>query len=412
MANTSVTALRFRPKSRTKPLSQAEARDRWLVHRVELAWGFLVLNVLAFAPHASLLPIPSTLGKVITQGALPFALLLALTANRRITIRPSVFLCLVSLLALEAILTALFSQYPKGTGYRTFRYAEFVAVLWVLSAFWDRDDMLLVRAHLKTLLIVMASVIIGFAISPGRALGSGRLAGIIWPIPGTQLAHYSAVVIGITLMMWFCGQMSRNKTIIIVVSSFSILLLTHTRTALVAMIGGVIVGGLSLISASTRVRKVFIGATAVVAVVLTTSSGAITSWLARGQGQKQLMNLSGRTNFWGPLLAYPRNLFQEIFGFGLSNGTFGGLPIDSNWLDSYESQGLFGCIICGLILLFLYVAAAQKERGLKRAIALFLITYCLIASFTEDGFTDTTPYMLDVMLAASLLVPFRITNNQ
>ena len=71
-------------------------------------------------------------------------------------------------------------------------------------------------------------------------------------------------------MMWFCGQMSRNKTIIIVVSSFSILLLTHTRTALVAMIGGVIVGGLSLISASTRVRKVFIGATAVVAVVLTT----------------------------------------------------------------------------------------------------------------------------------------------
>jgi hypothetical protein len=37
--------------------------------------------------------------------------------------------------------------------------------------------------------------------------------------------------------------------------------------------------------------------------------------------------------------------------------------------------------------------------------ALFLTIYCLVASFTEDGFTDATPYLLDLALAASLLVP-------
>jgi hypothetical protein len=35
-----------------------------------------------------------------------------------------------------------------------------------------------------------------------------------------------------------------------------------------------------------------------------------------------------------------------------------------------------------------------------------LVTYCLIASFTEDGFIDPTPYLLELTLAASLLVPY------
>ena len=125
-----------------------------------------------------------------------------------------------------------------------------------------------------------------------------------------------------------------------------------------------------------------------------------------------MYGLSGRTNFWGPLLAFPRNKFQEIFGFGLSNDTFGGLPIDSNWLDSYQNQGLFGVVVCALILLFLYVAAGFHPRGVQRALALFLTTYCLIASFTEIGFTSASPYLLDVAVAASLLVPIVLNREQ
>jgi hypothetical protein len=57
------------------------------------------------------------------------------------------------------------------------------------------------------------------------------------------------------------------------------------------------------------------------------------------------------------------------------------------------------------MLLFLLVSAYFQPRGIQRALALFLVTYCLVASFTEVGFTDVSPYLLELTLAASLLVP-------
>ena len=135
-------------------------------------------------------------------------------------------------------------------------------------------------------------------------------------------------------------------------------------------------------------RKFFATAGAVAAIAIMTLSGFFTAWLARGQGTRADHDLTGRTKVWGPLLAFPRNKFQEIFGFGLSNSSFNGLPIDSNWLSSYQEQGLFGVVVCAAILLFLLVTAYFQPRGVQRALALFLITYCLVASFTEVGFTD------------------------
>jgi hypothetical protein len=41
-----------------------------------------------------------------------------------------------------------------------------------------------------------------------------------------------------------------------------------------------------------------------------------------------------------------------------------------------------------------------------------LITYCFVASFTEIGFTDITPYLLDLTVAASLLAPSVATGGQ
>jgi hypothetical protein len=159
-----------------------------------------------------------------------------------------------------------------------------------------------------------------------------------------------------------------------------------------------------LIVAKERVRKFFAGAGVVAAIAIMTLSSVISTWLARGEGSQQLYQLTGRTKVWGPLLAFPRDKFQEIFGFGLSNSSFNGLPIDSNWLASYQEQGLIGVIICVTILLFLLVIAYFQPRGVQRALALFLVAYCLVASFTEVGFTDASMYLLDLTLAASLLV--------
>ena len=63
-------------------------------------------------------------------------------------------------------------------------------------------------------------------------------------------------------------------------------------------------------------------------------------------------------------------------------------------------------VVCAAILVFLLITAYFQPRGLRRALALFLVTYCLVASFTEVGFTDVSIYLLDLTVAASLLVPF------
>jgi hypothetical protein len=158
------------------------------------------------------------------------------------------------------------------------------------------------------------------------------------------------------------------------------------------------------------VRKLFIGIGGLAAISIMTLSGPLLSWLARGEGTTELTDLTGRTEVWAPLLAFPRNKFQEIFGFGLSNSSFNGNPIDSNWLAAYQEEGFFGVAICAIILVFMMILAYFQPRSLQRALALFLITYCLVASFTEVGFIDVSNYLLDLTLAASLLVPAATTS--
>jgi hypothetical protein len=354
--------------------------------------------------------IPSAAGKGLAQAALPAALLCALTVNRKVLVRPNVFLCLVGLLVIGAFFATLQPQH-FGTLYRTFRLAGYVATLWLLTPWWGRRDLLLIRAHLNVLLLALGSAILGLLVSPGHAMAGGRLGGAIWPIPATQLAHYAAVATGLVVILWFCGRLRGRPTALIVAGATVILILTHTRTALVGMVAGILVAGMSLIVAKARVRRLFATVGAVAAIAVMTLSGVISTWLARGEGSSNLTSLTGRTKVWGPLLSFPRNKFQEIFGFGLSNSSFNGLPIDSNWLASYQEQGLFGVVICAVILFFLLVAAYLTPRGVERALALFLVTYCLVASFTEVGFTDVSPYLLELTLAASLLVTTSAENT-
>ena len=91
----------------------------------------------------------------------------------------------------------------------------------------------------------------------------------------------------------------------------------------------------------------------------------------------------------------------------MSNDFAGGQSIDSTWVDVYQNQGLVGDVIVGSILVAMLVLALSRPRGPTRAVALFLIVYCLFASFHEDGLGEASQYMLDLVLAASLLVPSR-----
>lgn len=397
----SVIALR-RPR-RTVPLDLTEARDRSVRRRLNAVWGLLFLDTMTFVP-GGLLHLPSFVGKGVTQGALPLAILVALTVNPKVKVRPNVFLCLVCLLVVETVITSTQAQH-LGTVYRTFRLAEFVAALWLLTPWWGRQDMLLFRCHLRWLFIALGSVLLGILIAPGHAFAeAGRLSGVIWPMFPTQVAQYAAVAAGLTVVMWLARLRSGPATMALVIFGVAILLLTHTRTALVGMVAGILVAGLSLFTINARVRKFFAAGAAAVSVGVLTLAGVAATWLARGENAQGLATLTGRTNFWALVLNQPRTRLQEIFGFGLSNASVNGLPIDSNWLASYMMEGLFGVVVCAAMLAFLFVTAFFQPRGARRALALFLVTYCTLASITETSFSDVSTYLLHLTVAASLLV--------
>jgi hypothetical protein len=351
-----------------------------------------------------IVPIPSALGKVITQGALPVALLIALAVNKRKLIRPSMFLGLYSLIVVEVAISALVAGH-LGTTYRVVRLTMFIATLWLLTPWWGRKDLFLVKCHLRAMAIVLGQVVLGLLISPSRALGGGRLGGAFWPTPPTQVAEFSAVTMGLVIVLWLCRQVSGRATLVTCALAGFVLIETHTRTALVAMCAALLIAGLSMITVSRRVRAVFSWTMGAVAVAVLTLSGFLVTWLARGQGAQQLTNLTGRTDVWTAVINMPRDQFQVIFGFGLTNKSFNGLPVDSNWLASYLDEGLAGVILSAVVLLFVIVSACFMPRGKSKALALFLAVYVLIASLTETGFSDASTYLLELTLAASLIMP-------
>jgi hypothetical protein len=399
----STSATLIRRRQGAAGLDPAEARERSILRRINVAWGLLVLNTMTFVQQTSVIPLPSKVGKGIAQGVLPVAILVLLTVNPKLRIRPNVFLCLVSVLVADTVFSAI-EVHHVGTVFRTFRLAEYVAALWLLTPWWGRKDMLLLRCHLRWLYVALGSVLLGLLVSPHRAFSyDGRLTGVIWPMLPTQIAQYAAIACGLTVVLWLARLTGGRATLVGVTAAVAVLLLTHTRTALVALVAGILVAGLSLFTVNARVRKFFATTAVLVSVGVVTVAGFVATWLARGEDEQGLTTLTGRTNFWALVLNAPRSRVQEIFGFGLSSASINGLPIDSNWLAAYMQEGLVGVVACAAILLFLLVVAFFQAPGIRRALALFLIAYCLLASFTEDAFTDVSTYMLELTVAASLL---------
>jgi len=376
--------------------------------RVWVIWALLFVDVLDPA-GGGLVPIPHRVSQLVTQGALLMAVALALTINPRMRIRPNWFLGLYTLLAISSLMMSV-RLVGLGTAYRSFRLIEFLFVLWLLTPWWGRRDLLLLRNQMRFLLIVLSLVALGLFISPGKELG-GRLSGVLWPIPPTQVAHFAAELAGLMTVLWLCRLVSRRRALMVAVPAIIALVLTHTRTALLAMVVGLLVAGASLLLARRRVRRTFATALIVIVVIGVPASPFLASWLARGQSGQELQNLTGRTLAWSAVLATPRPTTNVLFGNGISNDSvtnssnpaMNGLPIDSSWISIYQDQGIVGEVLVGAIFMLLLLTALCRARGPTRALALFLIVYCLIAGINESGLGGASPYLLDLTVAASLV---------
>jgi O-Antigen ligase len=386
----------------------AGPNERSVRRRLGWVWGLLFFNILTYTSvSTNLIPLPHQVGKALPELALAVALVLALTVNKRLVMRPNVLLLLFTAMCLCAAIMSFRGYSGLGSAIRWGRFAVFVWVLWLTTPWWGRRDFMVLHFQRRALMVVIGTVLLGLAISPGKAFanaGGGRLAGIVWPIPPNAVVHYAAVLVGMTVVLWLAGALTSRGTAVVVVAGSIVLLLTHSRVGLIAMLAGILVGGLSLFLSRRRVRRAFLIAIVVLGLGALSFAPVVTGWFERGESAQALSGLSGRTSAWSTLLAQPRTEANTLFGYGMSNNGINGVPIDSSWLATFQDQGLVGDVLEGLVLLSLLLAALISPRGPGRAVALFLVVYCAIASVTETGLGQPSSYILDLAVAMSVLM--------
>ncbi|MFE7030462.1 O-antigen ligase domain-containing protein [Streptomyces sp. NPDC057621] len=372
---------------------------------VGVVWGLLILNTLGSAGAKTIVPLPRSLIQLVTMGALVAAFTLALALNLRLRIRASAFVLLLTLLLVPSLISSLQLESGLGALFRCTRLALFVGTLWLLSRWWD-GDLTFVRHHIRMYFAVLGSVAAGLIVSPGAAmpeLYGGRLVGALWPLTPPQIGQYAAVIVGLTVLLVLGRRADRTSATVVIVPSLVLLALTHTRTATIGMLIGLVLAIGSLVLTSAAARRFFTWAVLVAVVAAVGFASALRTWFLRGQSQENLTSLTGRAKVWDALLAEPRTVGEKLFGMGLGDKSFGGLPIDNSWLAVYHEQGWIGVTLVAAVFAVLGGVALLRPPSLPRACAIFLISYCAIASYTEAGLGDASPYLLHLALAASLL---------
>ncbi|MFS7876751.1 O-antigen ligase domain-containing protein [Streptomyces asiaticus] len=372
---------------------------------VGTVWGLLVLNTLGSAGAKTIVPLPRSLIQMVTMGALVAAFALALAVNLRLRIRAGAYVFLLTLLLVTSVISSANLESGFGALFRCARLALFVGTLWLLSRWWD-GDLTFVRHHIRMYFAVLGSVAVGLVASPGAALPDlygGRLVGALWPLTPPQIGQYAAVIIGLTVLLLLGRRTDRVSAAVVIVPSLVLLALTHTRTATLGLFLGLALAIGSLLLTSAAARRFFSWAVLCATVAAVGFASLLQAWFLRGQSKENFSSLTGRAKVWDALLAAPRTAGQKWFGMGLGDKSFGGLPIDNSWLAVYNEQGLVGVTLVAAIIIVLGGVALLRPPSLERACAIFLISYCAIASYTEAGLGDASPYLLHLALAASLL---------
>ena len=157
----------------------------------------------------------------------------------------------------------------------------------------------------RAMMVVIGTVLVGLAVSPTKAFANatgGRLGGIVWPIQPTQVAHYAAVLVGMTVVLWLAGVSRSRWTGFVIAGAFGVLDPHHSRIALVAMLAGILAGGLSLLLSRKRVRRAFVVTILVVGVGALSFAPVITRWFERARGRRARCATPASAFFRAPAL--------------------------------------------------------------------------------------------------------------
>lgn len=378
----------------------APRADRW----VAACWYLLCLYALGFVGD-SVLPIPQTAPEVVRWGALLLALVIAFLHNPRLQIRPNALLALITVLVLASVPGVLLMEGGIGSVFPLAKYAIFLAVLWLLSPAMA-NGLQFVRYHMRFLCAVIAQVLVGLVLAPGLAMNGsyGRLGGVLWPLRPSGVASYAGVLVGLTTVLVLHRLIDRRTAAVLLVAGVATLLLTRTRTPLIAMVLGlgVVIAGQALVSA--RARRFLVWSVGLAGLAAIAFMPLIMGFLRRGQGGDWLSSLTGRSLTWQALLSEERSSTEHWFGHGLGQRGISSRTIDNTWLAAYHKQGMVGVTIIAIVFLTVLLCALIRPPSPERSCALFLVVNAVASSYTKTAISGPSEFLLELFVAVAALI--------
>lgn len=387
------------------------ARSPYARRRTTLVWGLLFISSLPWSGGGRIVFIPKRVEQLFIALCLAAAVAISLLLNRRLRVRPTSSLLAYFLLPVVALIPVIGGRTGLGSLFRTSRFALALLCVLLTSPVWRTDPRLLLRTHLKVILLSLGSVVLTLLAGQGFDR-EGRLWGVEPAFTAPAVGQYAAILAGVAVLLVLTKSIRTPRGLRWIALGLGALLMSQTRTAMVGLVVGLFFAVLSLVSTSARSRKVVVVVLLSLPLAVAVLGPLAISWFQRGQDQSQIATLTGRTKAWKQLYDFPRDGYTRVFGTGLSDKSINGLPIDSGYLAVFHEEGQAGLVVIGLIFALLLIQIMLRPPGVARAIALFLLLYCAVASYAETGIGDMSSYVLHLLLAGSLVAPTRRTSQR
>ena len=369
------------------------------------AWIFMLCSVVpwSFEQPGRITLIGKRPEQALVVVFLGLAVYQAQKVNLRFRVAHAWPVALYSLMAVIGLLPPLGGRAGLGSMFRAVRFVLTLLLLLQLVPVFARDRYIPLRGHLAMMKLITVSTLVAMALGKGFD-NEGRLITQLPALTAPGLAQWTALFSFLLVFGMLRRAIPVRSGLMWLAGSTVCLLLSHSRTPLVAGGAGFVAGLLAMFVSSQRARRLVSWTLFTVPVAALMFGPAVQAWFLRGQDQSQLNTLTGRTKAWAKVYAFPRDVYSRLFGVGLTDKSIEGLPIDSGYLSVYHEQGRIGVAVITIIFVVFLARILTRRPSMARAVALFLVVYVLIASYTETGIGDMSSYVLHLMLAMVLVV--------
>ncbi len=377
--------------------------------RTTIIWFLLVTTTLDWSGVNALVRLPGFVEQLLTGALTMLVIALLVQRNLRLKLDFDYFLSSYVVLFVVSLVPFLAGYAGLGSVARSFRFGLVVVAGLLLVESTGERRFSLLDAHYNVVAFLSTFSLLSIPLSPSRAFAeAGRLNGIVLPMAATRLGAVGGVTAGLAVLRCSDAARRRQRDILFVAIGIAVVLLTNTRTALIAFAVSVVFSLVVLARRVPRVRGILALSGVLISVMPLLFSQYAQRWFNRGQSASELTSLTGRRVTWNLVLDFKRTTMQRYFGLGLSNKTVFGRAIDNGWLAIFHTQGFIGIGIVAVLLLVLLGKVGFERDPLARSIALFLVCYSLVSSYSETGIGDVSFYFLG-LLAVDAMVRSRRT---